>query len=119
MNDYVKIIKLDDCISLAFYIENDNIMSLGEKLEDANENAYMNGYNWEALLNCYIEQNAPELSDTFDSDPEAGMYAAYFENSPEGEANAEKLAKLITSLVEDEEKLIEFVEEYGDDIEWD
>lgn len=119
MNDYVKILKHDDSIDVVFYIENDNIMALGEKLEEINENAYMNGYNWEALLNFYIEQNAPELSDTFESDPEAGMYAAYFEDSPEGEENAEALAKVIVSLVENEEKLFDFVREFGDEIEWD
>lgn len=119
MNDYLKIIKQDEFIDLIFLIENDNIMAIGEKLEGVNENAYMNGYNWEAVLNCYIEQNAPELFGTYDTDSEAGMYAAYFENSPEGEKNAEAMAELITSLIENEEKLIEFVEEYGDDIEWD
>ena len=119
MNDYVKILKHDDSIDVVFYIENDNIMALGEKLEEINENAYMNGYNWEALLNFYIEQNAPELSDTFEADPEAGMYAAYFEDSPEGEKNAEALAKVIVSLVENEERLFDFVRECGDEIEWD
>ncbi len=119
MKDYVKIGKFDDCYDLAFYIEEDEVMAIGEKLEEINENAYMNGENWGILLDFYIEKNAPELIDTYESDPEAGMYAATFESSPEGEKAAQAMADIIISLVEDENKLIDFVSEFGDEIEWD
>lgn len=119
MNDYVKILKYDDCVSLAFYIEDDNVMAIGEKLVEIEENAYMNGYNWEALLDCYIELNAPELIDTFETDSEAGMYSAIFEDSDDGNANAEALAKIIISLVENKETLFDFVRSHGDEIVWD
>lgn len=119
MKDYVKILNFDDSISVAFYIENDNIMSIGEKLEEINENAYMNGYNWEALLNCYIENYAPDLVDTYDTDSEAGMYSAVFNNDADGEADAQAMADIIISLIENENKLFDFVNEYGDEIEWD
>ncbi len=119
MKDYVKILNFDDCISVTFYIENDNIMSIGEKLEEINANAYMNGYNWEALLNCYIANYAPDLSDAYDTDSEAGMYSAIFENDADGKAAAQAMADIIISLVENEDKLINFVSEFGDEIEWD
>lgn len=119
MKDYVKILSFDDSISVAFYIENDNIMSIGEKLEAINENAYMNGYNWEALLNCYIANYAPDLSDTYDTDSEAGMYSAIFENNADGKAAAQAMAEIIISLIENENKLYDFVREYGEEIEWD
>ena len=119
MKNYISIIKETEYVSLAFYIEYDKIMQIGEKLEKINENAYMNGYNWEALLNCYVEHNCPELFDSFEPDSEAGMYAATFESSPEGEKKADILAGIIELLVENEEKLFDFVREHGDEIEWD
>lgn len=119
MKEYISINKIQDCIDLAFYIDMEKVMTVGEKLAEINENAYMNGENWSILLDYYIEQNAPELSGTYDSDPEAGMYAASFEDSPEGEKAAQAMADIITSLVENEDKLIDFVREFGDEIEWD
>ncbi len=119
MKDYVKISKYDDCYDLAFYIEDEKVMAVGEKLEEINENAYMNGENWGILLDFYIEKTAPEFIDTYEVDAEAGMYAATFENSPEGEKAAQAMADIIISLVEDENKLINFVSEFGDEIEWD
>ncbi len=97
MKDYVKINKFDDCIEFEFYIEEDEIMAVGEK----------------------IKKNAPELINTYEVDAEAGMYAATFENSPEGEKAAQAMAEMIISLVEHEDKLIDFVSEFGDEIEWD
>ena len=47
------------------------------------------------------------------------MYAAYFENSAEGERNAESPVKIIVTLVENKEKLFEFVRENGESIKWD
>lgn len=119
MGEYVKVTENDDSIDLAFYIDYDEIMAIGEELAEINEDAYMNGYNWEALLNCYIEKNEPELVDTFETDSEGGMYAAYFEKSEQGRRNAEALKGVIMSLIEDKEKLFEFVRKNGEDIEWD
>ena len=118
MKDYVSVQKFDDHASIAFYIENDDIMSLGEELEEINENADMNGENWAAVLECWLENNSPELLEGHDSDPEAGMYAAYYEGE-DGEEKAKKLAETIEHLVENKEELFAFVREYGDDIEWD
>lgn len=119
MKDYINIEKLDDCFDLAFYIEAEEVMAVGEKLEEINENAYMNGENWGVLLDFYIEKNSPELIGTYEVDAEAGMYAASFENSPEGEKAAQAMADIIISLVENEDKLLDFVREFGDEIEWD
>ncbi|MBO5163739.1 MAG: hypothetical protein J6B75_04760 [Ruminococcus sp.] len=119
MKEYININRFDDCIDLAFYIDMEKVMSVGRKLEEINENAYMNGENWGILLDFYIEKNAPELIDTYEPDPEAGMYSAMFENSPEGEKAAQAMADIMISLVEDENKLIDFVSEFGDEIEWD
>ncbi len=119
MKEYVNISKFDDYIDLAFYIDMEKVMAVGGKLEKINENAYMNGENWGILLDFYIEQNAPELTGTYEPDAEADMYAASFENSPDGEKAAQAMADIIISLVEDENKLIDFVSEFGEEIEWD
>ncbi len=123
MQDYINIDKSDDCIELEFYIEEDKIMAVGEKIKDIvkeiNEFVYMNGADWGILLDFYIEKNAPELIDTYEVDAEAGMYAAVFENSPEGEKAAQAMAEIIISLIENEDKLIDFVSEFKDEIDWD
>ena len=50
-NNYVAIIETDKHISISFYVENKEILTIGEKMNEINEEAYMNGYNWEAFFN--------------------------------------------------------------------
>ena len=119
MSEYVKIIENDGSFDVVFYIDDPEIMAIGEELAAINENAYMNGYNWEALLDCYITKFAPGLAFAFEADSEADMYAAYFEKSEEGARNAETLVNIIKSLIENKQKLFRFVSEYGDEVEWD
>lgn len=120
MADYLSIIDDGDYISIAFYIEHDNIMAIGDKLNEINEEAYMNGDNWEALLNCYLKKNAPDLLDGLGTDPEAGMYAAYYDDvNEENKQKIRKFAEIIEALVENEDKLYQFVRDYGNEIEWD
>ena len=78
----------------------------------------MNGYNWEALIEYYLQKNAPDLYDGVFSDPEAGMYAAYFYENKKNEDMAVRLAKIIVSLLENEEELYRMVREEGDKIGW-
>ena len=54
-----------------------------------------------------------------DTDPEAGMYVAYYPLTPENEAKAERLAGIIHDLVEHGETLCQFVQTEGDNIPWD
>ncbi len=119
MDDFVKVFVTEDWIHVAFYIEHENILKIGEKMNEINEEAYMNGYNWEAFFNYYLEKNAPELLEGMDSDPEAGMYAAYYEVSPENEEKAKKFGEIIEYLVKNEDVLYQIVREHGDEIEWD
>ena len=51
----------EDYISISFDVGTPEIMSLGEKMNEICDQAYMNGYNWDAFLNSYIEENKPEL----------------------------------------------------------
>ena len=81
--------------------------------------AYMNGYNWEALLRYYLEKNAPDILAGMDPDPEADMYEAHWPLTPENEAKAKRFEEIIRSLVEHEEELCRLVQEEGGEIEWD
>ena len=119
MSEYTAIIKHDDGISVYFYIEQDRLLSIGEKMNAINEEAYMNGYNWEAFFNYYLPKYAPDIAEGMDTDPEAGTYVACYPLAPEYEARAEKFVALIGHLVENEEELYRIVREEGDEIEWD
>lgn len=94
-------------------------LAVGRKMNEINEEAYMNGYNWDAFLNYYLAENAPDILKSIDSDPEAGTYAAYFEESEENEEKAKRFANIIISLIENEEEIYKILREKGDEIEWD
>lgn len=70
-------------------------------------------------MNYYLAENAPDILKSIDSDPEAGTYAAYFEESEENEEKAKRFANIIISLIENEEEIYKILREKGDEIEWD
>ena len=117
--DYTAIIKHGDNISVCFYIEQDKPFAIGEKMNQLNEEAYMNGYNWEAFFNYYLPKYAPDIMEGLDSDPEAGMYAAYYKLTPENEKRAEKFIEIIRGLIENENELYRIIRAEGEGIEWD
>ncbi|MBO5089133.1 MAG: hypothetical protein J6C01_10690 [Lachnospiraceae bacterium] len=117
--DYVMVSKDEDCIDICFYIEQEKPFRIGEKMNEIHEDAYMNGYNWEMFLNYYLENNAPEVLEGLDTDPEAGLYAAYYDVSDENEKKAEKLAEIIRFLIENEDELYRIIREEGNQIDWE
>lgn len=121
MKNYVEKIKHEDLesLSVCFYIEDDRIIKISDHLNQINKSAYMNGYNWEALLKSYLEVNHPEILEEMDTDPEAGMYVAYYKLTPENEARADEFIEIIEDLIENENKLYDFVTTQGEKIEWD
>jgi len=54
MKDYVKVFNSDDYAEVCLYNSDQKVFEIGEKMNEINEYAYMNGYNWEAFLNCYL-----------------------------------------------------------------
>lgn len=119
MLEFLNIISDDESISLVFYIENKNIMEIGSKIEKINPDAYMNGYNWEAFFNYYLEKQSPDILEDMDSDPEAGTYVVYYENTPDNLVKVNKFAEIIEYLIENPDDIYEIVREHGDEIEWD
>ncbi|MCI8916295.1 MAG: hypothetical protein HFF26_06475 [Oscillospiraceae bacterium] len=119
MNDYVSVFQYKNNVGISFDVEAEKPFHVGEQMNAAHEMAYMNGYNWAALLDWYLGQTAPELLEGLEHDPEAGSYAGYYLLSPENEAKAEKVVALIRALVENEAEACRLVREHGDEIEWD
>ena len=119
MADYVSAFTYNNHVSVSFEAEDPKVMALGEKLYALCPEAYMNGYNWEALLRYYLEKHAPDILEEMDPDPEADMYEAHWPLTPENEAKAKRFEEIIRSLVEHEETLCRFVQENGEEIEWD
>jgi hypothetical protein len=117
--DYVKIVEHADSLALCFYIEHDKPLAIGEKMYAIDKNAYMNGYNWEAFFHYYIPKYAPDVAAGLKTDPEAGMYVAYYDLTPENKARAERFVEIIRRLVENEDELYRVIREEGDRIEWD
>lgn len=117
--DYVKVLKMTEYISIIFYIEQDKPFEIGEELTKFHEEAYMNGYGWEAFFYHYLAKYYPVVLENMRTDPEAGMYVAYYEKTQSNEARAKKLAEIIIGLIENKEKLYSIVKSEGKDIDWD
>lgn len=121
MDNYIAKYKNNETntIFVCFYIEQNKITTIGEKMESINEMAYMNGYNWDVFLNYYLEKNHPGILKGMYSDPEAGTYIAYYEANPENNEKADELMEIIEDLVENESKIYKIVKEEGEHIRWD
>ena len=119
MDNYVRVYRGENSVRVLFDNEMPKPLAIGDKMYAINENAYMNGYNWEAFFNYYLAKYAPDVKEGLDPDPEAGSYAAYYSPGLESEAKAEKFAAIIANLIENEEEIYRIVREEGDDIQWD
>jgi hypothetical protein len=117
MSDFATKHEHDDQTSVYFNIEADKVLAIGQKMEAINDQAYMNGYNWEAFLNRYLQINHPEVLDGLDTDPEAGTYVALFDKSDSDKAD--KFVGIINKLVNNPDEIYNFLKAHGDDIEWD
>lgn len=119
MSEYVTIMEDQDSITLTLYIESDELMEIGEMLNEINPQAYMNSENWDILLDAYLESHAPYLLEDMDSDPEAGLYTAIYPLTKENRKKAEQFRELLLSFVSEPGTLCQFVAERGKEIEWD
>ncbi|MDE5851126.1 MAG: immunity 51 family protein [Muribaculaceae bacterium] len=118
--DYLFIVEHDDgSFALSFNIEDDDILALGEEMNEVRNEAYMNGYNWEAFINYYLAANAPEVCKGMETDSEAGTYVVYYEDGASNCEKVKRLADIIISLVENKEEIFKILREHGDEIEWD
>ena len=109
----------DDLISLCIYNEHDQLFALGERINARFEEAYMNGYNWEALISFYVAKHDPSLLSGVEPDPEAGMFSAHMSYSAENLEKMKRYEALVRSMLKDEGELMAFIAENEDEIAWD
>ncbi len=121
MQDFINITEdhESDSIAISVDIGDEDILRIGNRLNEICDEAYMNGYNWEALLNAFLTENAPELLEDLESDSEAELYSACYTPCDKNRVKAHQLATLISTLTEQPDQLYHFVETNGDEIEWD
>ncbi len=108
-----------DSISLCVYNEQQGLFELGERINARFEDAYMNGYNWDALIRFYVSRLDPELMDEIESDPDAGMYSAYLSHSPENLEKMKHFESHVRTMLSDEQALMAFIKQHYEEIEWD
>lgn len=66
-NEYVQIYTNGSGnIVLLFQNEVEKTLAIGEQMNEINEEAYMNGYNWDAFFNYYLEENAPDILESME-----------------------------------------------------
>lgn len=133
MADYVTKLTTESAnsISICFFIEQNNVIEIGKKIKKTVSNTFgkfvirlfpnvaeMNGYNWEGFINYYLQKNHPEVLQNMETDPEAGMYVAYYEISATNEKKADKLIEIIIELIENESKLLMEIKNDGKLIKW-
>lgn len=119
MESYINKMVLGDEITVSFYIDHEQPLAAARAVRRKMPDVEMNGYNWDALLVCYLDENAPDLLNDLDSDPEAGMYTAIYPDSPENRKRADQLCEIIEELCENEDTIAEFVQEFADEIAWE
>ena len=117
----IKLIEMPEhgSISLCIYTENEGIFQLGERINERFEEAYVNGYNWDALIRFYVGKVDPDLMQEINTDPEAGMFSAYMSYSEENLDKMRRLKSYIHGLLSDEIVLFKLIEDNRDSVEWD
>ncbi len=120
MAEFINVSISEDTITISFDAGSPEIMTLGRKMNDICEEAYMNGYNWAAFVEYYLKENRPDILDIIESDPEAETYYALI-NGADSEANglAHGFTKILEQLLSDEEATLTFLEDNMDNIEWE
>jgi Immunity protein 51 len=120
-DESIKLLEMPEhnSISVCVYNEHDGLLALGEKINARFEEAYMNGYNWDALIRFYVARIDPNLMEEVETDPEAGMFSAYMSYSPENLGKMKRFESHILAMLADETSLMEFIKEHCSEIEWD
>jgi len=120
-DEVVKLIEMPEhnSISVCVYNENDGIFELGERINERFEEAYMNGYNWDALITYYVNKIDAELMSVIDTDPEAGMFSAYIDYSQDNLEKMKLFEDHVKKMLADEDVLMKFIADNYDEIEWD
>lgn len=112
-----------DCISITIDFSDWNVWPIAERINEfSGEDNILVVNNCQSFLNAYLNKNAPEIAERLKvirSAPGAEMCCAYFEGvNEENKQLAEKLVQIIEDLFNNEESIISFLNQNGDDIDW-
>lgn len=120
-DDSIKLIEMPEhnSISVCVYNENDGIFEFGERINEQFEEAYMNGYNWDALITYYVNSVDSDLMTEVNTDPEAGMFSAYMEYNQDNLDKMKRFEAHIRTMLTDEAVLLKFIADNYEEIEWD
>ena len=120
-DESIKLLEMPEhnSISVCVYNEHDGLFALGEKINARFKEAYMNGYNWDALIRFYVASVDPKLMEEVKTDPEAGMFSAYMSHSPENLRKMKHFESLVRGMLADETALMEFIHVHYKEVEWD
>ncbi len=117
----IRLIEMPEHNSISVHVDcgHRDILELGERLNERFDRAYMNGYNWEALITYYIRAVEPDLMKGVHTDSEAGMFTAYTDYSPENLEKMKRFEAYIRAMVANEDSLLRFIADNYEAIEWD
>ena len=120
-DDSIKLMEMPDLdsISVCVFCEHDGLFALGERINAKHEDAYMNGYNWDALIRFYVGRKDPTLMQEVESDPEAGMFSADMSFSPENLEKMKQFEAHVRAMLADDKVLMQFIDDHCEEIEWD
>lgn len=120
-DESIKLLEMPDhkSVSVCVFNEHEGLFELGQRINARFEEAYMNGYNWDALIRFYVASVDPALMDEVETDPEAGMFSANMSYSPDNVAKMKRFEAHVRAMVADEEALMRFIEKHHEEIEWD
>lgn len=106
-------------VSATLSVTAPEVMELGQRINDRFEEAYMNGYNWEAVVIRYLREVDPDLSRELAFDAEASMMTASLVHSEQSVARMRAVESHLRAMLADGDALIEFIEQHRTEIEWD
>ncbi|MEM7096143.1 MAG: Imm51 family immunity protein [Actinomycetota bacterium] len=105
-----------DAVTVVLQVGNTEVLALGERINTRWPHAYMNGYNWAALIHAYAEAQDPSLGALVQPDPEAGSYVGVTPYSAENLERMRDFEALILAMLSDESALYDFIE--ANEIPW-
>lgn len=73
----------------------------------------------EILIEIILKKEHPELLIGLETDPEASLYFAYYEQDYDSEERSKKLFEVVKNYLDKKIKLNNFIQKYEDDIEWE
>ena len=119
MTDVVQLLELPehDMVCVTIDVGEDELLALGERINAQWDMAYMNGYNWEALIHAFVKPKDPDREALVEPDPEADTYSGGMAYNADNIEKMRRFQGLIRDLLADESALFQFIE--ANDIPWD